>query len=268
MSMVGFPLLLIPLAVYNIIAFLMPSVSFGDTLFKLPLISHALWPVTLSDILLTAGVLLLLLEIVKVARPGAKYLTDHLLSLLVFACAVAEFLMWPKFGTSTYFLLTLLSLTDFLTGVAFRTRRVVPVAPGPVQPQVVPPPAPAEDEPPAPPAPAAENAPSTEPAPVADNWAPASVAEPEPPAAVVPAVPEPTPEPAPEPASPARSAASVAESVLMDHPARKSGQSAAAGNGRPPVAPPMAGAEASAEMVAPELQSESDAPAAPEPPQR
>ena len=33
--MVGFPLLLIPLAVYNIIAFLMPGVSFTDPLIKL-----------------------------------------------------------------------------------------------------------------------------------------------------------------------------------------------------------------------------------------
>ena len=37
--MVGFPLLLIPLAVYNIIAFLMPSVSFSDVLFRVPMIT-------------------------------------------------------------------------------------------------------------------------------------------------------------------------------------------------------------------------------------
>ena len=37
MSMVGFPLLLIPLAIYNIIVFLMPGVSFADPLvFSLP----------------------------------------------------------------------------------------------------------------------------------------------------------------------------------------------------------------------------------------
>jgi hypothetical protein len=33
--MVGFPLLLIPLAIYNIIVFLMPTVSFSDPLVKL-----------------------------------------------------------------------------------------------------------------------------------------------------------------------------------------------------------------------------------------
>jgi hypothetical protein len=119
----GFPLLLIPLAIYNIIAFLMPDVRFGEPLFKLALMSGAEWPVTLSDILLAVGIVLLLLEIVKGARPGAKYFTDHLLSLIVFGAAAAEFVLWPKFGTSTYFLLTALALVDFLSGLALRRRR-------------------------------------------------------------------------------------------------------------------------------------------------
>ena len=53
--MVGFPLLLIPLAIYNCVAFLMPTVSFTEPLFKLTLMSGAEWPVTLSDVLLALG---------------------------------------------------------------------------------------------------------------------------------------------------------------------------------------------------------------------
>jgi hypothetical protein len=123
MSMVGFPLLLIPLAIYNIIAFLMPGVNLAEPLFTLTLMSGAQWPVTLSDVLLALGILLLWLEVMKGARPGGKYLTDHLLSLIVFGAAGAEFLLWPKFGTSTYFLLSLLALVDFLSGIGLRTRR-------------------------------------------------------------------------------------------------------------------------------------------------
>ncbi|MDI1266871.1 MAG: hypothetical protein PS018_26760 [bacterium] len=121
--MVGFPLLLIPLAIYNIIVFLMPGVSLTDPLVKLALMSGAEWPVTLSDVLLALGILLLLAEVVKGARPGAKYLTDHLLSLIVFGAAAAEFVLWPKFGTSTFFLLTALALVDFLSGLALSLRR-------------------------------------------------------------------------------------------------------------------------------------------------
>ena len=133
--MVGFPLLLIPLAIYNIIVFLMPSVSFTDPLVKLTLMSGAEWTVTLSDVLLALAILLLLAEVIKGARPGAKYLTDHLLSLIVFGAAAAEFVLWQKFGTSTYFLLTALALVDFLSGLALRTRRrAVAVAAAPVPP--------------------------------------------------------------------------------------------------------------------------------------
>jgi hypothetical protein len=131
MSMIGFPLLLIPLAIYNIIVFLMPGVSFVDPVLKLPLMSGAEWPLTLSDMLLTLAILMLLSEVIKGARPGAKYLTDHLLSLIVFGGAAAEFVLWPKFGTSTYFLLTMLALVDFLSGVALRTRRRALVTSGP-----------------------------------------------------------------------------------------------------------------------------------------
>ena len=181
--MVGFPLLLIPLAVYNIIAFLMPSVSFSDVLFRVPMITGEAWPVTLADLLLALGVLLLLLEVVKGARPGAKFLMDHLLSLIIFGAAAAEFVMWPKFGNSTYFLLVLLSMADFLGGIAQRTRRRIAYV-------------------------AAETV--TVPR--------KAKRQPEPPAEEAMFEPKLDPVPAPPPAA-APSAQSVAESVLMDHPA-------------------------------------------------
>src|SRR5258705_4553368 len=131
MSMVGFPLLLIPLAIYNIIVFLMPGVSLAEPPAKLTLMSGAEWPLTLSDMLLALGILLLLSEVIKGARPGAKYLTDHLLSSIIFGGAAAEFLLWPRFGTSTFFLLAMLALVDFLSGIALRARRGMQVASGP-----------------------------------------------------------------------------------------------------------------------------------------
>ena len=205
--MVGFPLLLIPLAIYNIIVFLMPGVSFTDPLVKLTLVSGAELPVTLSDVLLTLGILLLLAEVIKGARPGAKYLTDHLLSLIVFGAAAAEFVLWPKFGTSTYFLLTALSLADFLSGLALRTRRravAVAAAPAPAPKAAEPPPKATEKVE----APAAE--PHIDPAPAA---APAPVAPSAPPAV------------------------SVAESVLKDLAEPKPAQPAVAPEAAPPKTP-------------------------------
>jgi hypothetical protein len=134
--MIGFPLLLIPFAIYNIFVFLMPGVAFTTPIIDVPLMSGAAWTPTFGDALLTLGVLLLLLEVIKASRPGARYLTDHFLSLIVFGAAVAEFLLLAPFGTSTFFLLTVLMAVEFLAGVSlsFRNRHrpvsaVAPVAP-------------------------------------------------------------------------------------------------------------------------------------------
>jgi hypothetical protein len=213
--MVGFPLLLIPLAIYNIIVFLMPDVSFTDPLVKLTLMSGAEWTVTLSDVLLTLAILLLLAEVIKGARPGAKYLTDHLLSLIVFGAAAAEFVLWPKFGTSTYFLMMALSLVDFLSGLALRTRRrPVAVAAAPA------------------PAPSPKAAAKVE-APAEPQIDPAPAAAPAPAAPAAPSAPP---------------AASVAESVLKDHPEPKPVQPAVAPEAAAPKTP-------SPEVPSPEVQS-------------
>ena len=204
--MVGFPLLLIPLAIYNIIVFLMPDVSFTDPLVKLTLMSGAEWAVTLSDVLLALAILLLLAEVIKGARPGAKYLTDHLLSLIVFGAAAAEFVLWPKFGTSTYFLLTALSLVDFLSGLALRTRRravAVAAAPAP-PPKAAEPPPKAAEKVEAPAEPHIDPAPAAAPAPAAPSVPPA---------------------------------ASVAESVLKDHAEPKPVQPAVAPEAASPKTP-------------------------------
>jgi hypothetical protein len=216
MSMVGFPLLLIPLAIYNIIVFLMPGVSFADPLLTVTLMSGAGWPVTLGDMLLALGILLLLLEIIKGARPGAKYLTDHLLSLVVFGAAAAEFLLWPRFGSSIYGLLALLALVDFLSGIALRVRRGAPIAAGAMASRR------AAGKSPAPePAPVPE--PQPVPAPASSMPAAASVAE-----SVLRDHPEPTP------AQPAVEVASHAPSPEVPSPGLQPGNGASAAPDAPP----------------------------------
>ncbi len=170
--MIGFPLLLIPLAIYNMIAFLMRDVSFDRPIFQLTLPSGDEWPVALRDILLVLSIVLLLFEVIKAARPGAKYLTDHFLSALVFLAAAAEFVLLPRFGTSTFFLLTALALVEFFSGIALRARRGVhvvtsasPASQKPMRAPVADPPEP-QFEPVVAPAPVAVEKPVVRPEPV------------------------------------------------------------------------------------------------------
>ena len=145
MSMIGFPLLLIPLAIYNIFVFLMPGVAFTSQVTSVTLMSGVVWTPTFGDALIALAIVLLLFEIIKASRPGARYLTDHLLSLIVFGGAAAEFLFLKALGTSDFFLLTVLTGVEFIAGAAIglRNRRVVamPVGPAPVrqEPEMAPP---------------------------------------------------------------------------------------------------------------------------------
>ena len=274
---VGFPLLLIPFAIYNIIAFLMPSVSFAEPLVRLPLVSGAEWPISLSDVLLTLGTLLLLLEVMRGARPGGKFLTDHLLSLLVFGGSAAQFVMLSKFGTSTYFLLVLMAMVDFLAGIAQRGRRASTVQPAPRA-------AVARGDAKAGDIERGEVKADDAKPDVVKGDAKESAAQP---SGTVPAELPRGPSPAPPavvpaPESEVRAATSVAESVLIDPPEPKAAHPAAASEPVPvtasepesveeaepkggPAPVPIAANAPPPQAPSPELQP-SSAPASPEPP--
>lgn len=152
--MIGFPLLLIPLAIVNIAVFLM---GLGLDRLQEPVVQVGLpslqsWTITYSDVLLSLSLLLLLVEVVKSARPGSKYFTDHFLSLVVFAGAAAEFLLLPQFASSAFFLLTLMAFVDVVAGIFIRmVRPKIAVSSRAPQPEPVvhappPPPAPIAPE--------------------------------------------------------------------------------------------------------------------------
>jgi hypothetical protein len=119
---IGFPLLLIPFAIYNIIVFLMPGVSFTEPVMTIPMLSGAEWKIGVGDLLLMLGILLLFLEILKATRLGMRSIVDHMLSLLLFIFMLGEFVMSARVATSTFFLLVLLSFVDVISGFSVRIR--------------------------------------------------------------------------------------------------------------------------------------------------
>lgn len=121
MFLIGFPLLLVPFAIYNIVAFLFGT-GFTDTLFAVRMISGAEWGVTTSDILVSLGILLLFVEILKSTRMGMRAIVDHILSLALFIAMLAEFIIVGKAATSTFFMLLALSLVDVMSGFSVTIR--------------------------------------------------------------------------------------------------------------------------------------------------
>jgi hypothetical protein len=120
--LVGFPLLLIAIAIYAVIAFLMPGVSWTEPLTSVRMISGAEWSMTLSDILIAFSLLLLFFEILKATRTGQKSIMDHILSMLVFVLALVGFLLLPQAATSTFVIIMLICLVDVVAGFSITIR--------------------------------------------------------------------------------------------------------------------------------------------------
>jgi hypothetical protein len=122
MYLIGFPLLIIPFAIYNMIAFLTPGMSWTDKVATIHLISGQDWTVTPEEILLAFSILLLGIEVIKAARMGLRGIMDHILSMILFVAMLVEFLLVARAGTSTFFLLMTMSFVDVLGGFIITAR--------------------------------------------------------------------------------------------------------------------------------------------------
>lgn len=145
MSYKAIPLLVIALLIYNAIVFLFggstpDSVFYGsqtlDTttnklvthsadLLSLTMPNGGVWHFTLGDLMLTIGLALLAVEVIKATYTRGAALADQALSTILFVIFLIEFLLVPKAATSLFFLLTLMAAFDVVVGsiVGIRTAR-------------------------------------------------------------------------------------------------------------------------------------------------
>jgi len=121
-----FPLLAIPIIIYNLMAFTAsgtPDPS-GASAIAMQLANPALgtpvfgeWRVTGGDILVILSMVFFFVEIIKSTATGSSTIANHAVSMLVFIICLVEFLMLPNFQTSVFFILTFMCLLDVLAGV-------------------------------------------------------------------------------------------------------------------------------------------------------
>lgn len=117
MFFTAIPLFAVLLVAYNI------NMLFGDInatlmsdLYTVGLASGAQWSFDVSDLYIILGVLALYIEVFKSTRTGYSSVIDHALSMVVFIIFLIEFLVVQGCGTSTFFILGLMSLLDVVAG--------------------------------------------------------------------------------------------------------------------------------------------------------
>src|SRR5262245_47062682 len=96
MFMLGFPLLLIPFAIYNIIALPMPGVTWAGIVSTVHMVSGADWTMSACELRVTLAIVLLCGEVVKSTRIGLRTVVDHALSLILFLAMLISNSYWSS----------------------------------------------------------------------------------------------------------------------------------------------------------------------------
>jgi hypothetical protein len=126
MYLVGFPLLVIPFAVYNIIEFIMPGATpdafWANVVARIPLASGETWAFTAGDLFISISILILFVELLKSTRLSSRSIVDHLLSTLLFIVMIVEFLLVKQAATGTFFLLLVICFVDVVGGFSVTIR--------------------------------------------------------------------------------------------------------------------------------------------------
>ena len=121
----AFPLLAIPVALYNFFGWMdrvdgRPAhpLKLGGQIARVPMPSgeNVYWLITWGDLLLMVSMVFLFLEVLKSVSSGRAAIVNHALSMGLFVICLVEFLIFTPFATSVFFLITLMTLLDVLAG--------------------------------------------------------------------------------------------------------------------------------------------------------
>ena len=121
MYLIAFPLLLIPFALYLMVAYLL-DMDFDTKLFSVPLLAGRSMSVSTGDLLVLLGIVLLYLEILKATRLASRAIMDHILSFVLFIVMIIVFVAVPKAASATFLMLLTLSCVDVLGGFTITIR--------------------------------------------------------------------------------------------------------------------------------------------------
>ena len=89
---------------------------FDSTAFQVTMFSGAIWSMTQSDVILAAAMGLLFIEILKSVGSPMLSLVNHGIAVMTLLVYVVEFISFPAFTHSTFFLLALMQLIDVIAG--------------------------------------------------------------------------------------------------------------------------------------------------------
>jgi hypothetical protein len=122
-----FPLLAIPVIIYNLMGFtfgggpdgtMTMATNLSRPLWEVAMVADgSVWAVSGGDLLVILSLGFFFIEILKSTSTGTATIANHAVSMVVFIICLIEFLLLKNFATSVFFILTIMTLLDVLAGV-------------------------------------------------------------------------------------------------------------------------------------------------------
>jgi len=118
-----FPWMAVPVVIYNILA--LGGLAFSsveairlrlDTDFLvIPIGLSASWNITPGHALICCSIIMLFIEFMKSRSISSINVLSHASSIFIFVISIVEFLIFPAFATSVFFLIMLMCLMDVVS---------------------------------------------------------------------------------------------------------------------------------------------------------
>jgi hypothetical protein len=121
MILAGIPLLVIPFLIYNVFAFT-TDVQWAFPVTSVHMVSDGRWDMSFGDMLIAFSILILFVELIKSTRVGLRTIIVHMLSAVLFAIMLIEFLLFKQAATATFFILLIISFVEMLAGFTISVR--------------------------------------------------------------------------------------------------------------------------------------------------
>ena len=118
----AFPFTIVTLVIFNIVIIFSGADVWANVLFEVTLFSGEPWALTTGDLMVVAGLLVLLAEVLRATTIDRRAITNHVVSVVVLLIYVVEFVVVAEAGNSTFFILTMIALVDVLAGVVVTIR--------------------------------------------------------------------------------------------------------------------------------------------------
>ncbi|SIQ75171.1 hypothetical protein SAMN05880561_104203 [Rhizobium sp. RU33A] len=120
--LIAVPLMIVPFIFYNAVMLGSGIAAFSTVIMTVPMLSGAVWTMTLGDLVILSALIALFFEVLKATLSTRGSLMNHMFSMVVFIGFLVEFLLVRDAATQLFFSLMVIAFIDVVAGFTISNR--------------------------------------------------------------------------------------------------------------------------------------------------